>query len=110
MTAIRTCASLLLSEDAHPTAEQRRTLVETIERNAERMQRVVGDILDLAGFRVGAISLQLRRFDAKATAEAVVRSIAPIGAERGIGLDTAGPPRRGLGYRFVGLEGADRVS
>ena len=53
LTAIRTCASLLLSEDAHPTAEQHRTLVETIERNAERMQRVVGDILDLARFRAG---------------------------------------------------------
>ena len=53
LTAIRTCASLLsLAEDAHPTAEQHRTLVETIERNAERMQRVVGDILDLARFRV----------------------------------------------------------
>ena len=64
LTAIRTCAGLLLAEDSDPTPEQRRTLVETIERNAERMQRVVGDILDLARFRTGSIALQLRRFDA----------------------------------------------
>ena len=91
LTAIRTCAGLLLSEDANPTPEQHRTLVETIERNAERMQRVVGDILDLARFRAGGINLQLRRFDAIATADAVVRSIAPVAAEREVRLEIDAP-------------------
>ena len=86
LTAIRTCAGLLLAADAHPTPEQHRTLVETIERNAERMQRVVGDILDLARFRAGGISLQLRRFDAVAMAEAVIASLEPVARARGIGL------------------------
>lgn len=78
LTAIRTCASLLMSEDARPTPEQHRTLVETIERNAERMQRVVGDILDLARFRAGSIGLQLRRFDPVAMTGTVIASIAPV--------------------------------
>lgn len=91
LTAIRTCAGLLLAEDAHPTPAQHRTLVETIERNAERMQRVVGDILDLARFRAGSVTLQLRRFDMVAMATSAVASLAPMAAERElrIELDTA---------------------
>jgi signal transduction histidine kinase len=86
LTAIRTCAGLLLSDDARPTPEQHRTLVETIERNAERMQRVVGDILDLARFRAGSVVLQLRRFDAVTSAEATLASIEPVARARGIRL------------------------
>jgi signal transduction histidine kinase len=84
LTAIRTCASLLLSEDARPTEEQHRALVETIERNAERMQRVVGDILDLARFRAGSIALQLRRFDVVTMSEDVIASLEPVTRDRGI--------------------------
>ena len=93
LTAIRTCASLLLAEDAHPTPEQHRTLVQTIERNAERMQRVVGDILDLARFRAGSITLQLRRFDAVAMAEAVVASVEPVARDRAITFALEAPHR-----------------
>jgi len=87
LTAIRTCAGLLLAEDSDPTPEQRRTLVETIERNAERMQRVVGDILDLARFRTGHIALQLRRFDTVAMTTAAIASLRPVATSRGIVLD-----------------------
>ena len=87
LTAIRTCAGLLLAADSDPTPDQRRTLVETIERNAERMQRVVGDILDLARFRTGHIALQLRRFDTVAMATAAIDSLRPVATSRGIVLD-----------------------
>ena len=93
LTAIRTCAGLLLDPSARPTPEQHRTLVETIERNAERMQRVVGDILDLARFRAGSIALQLRRFDAVAMADSAIASLAPIAAERGLGVTLTAPER-----------------
>ena len=93
LTAVRTCAGLLLAEDTHPTPEQHRTLVETIERNAERMQRIVGDILDLARFRAGSIALQLRRFDAVAMATAAVASLAPMAATRGLRVELEAPER-----------------
>lgn len=93
LTAIRTCASLLMAEDAHPTAEQHRTLVETIERNAERMQRVVGDILDIARFRAGGIALQLRRFDVVDMASAVIASLAPVADHRGLQVELSAPNR-----------------
>jgi signal transduction histidine kinase len=93
LTAIRTCAGLLMSEDARPTPEQHRTLVETIERNAERMQRVVGDILDLARFRAGRIALQLRRFDPVAMGGEVIASIAPVAEARAVHVELAEPSR-----------------
>ncbi len=90
LTVIRTSAGLLLSEDARPTPEQHRTLVETIERNADRMQRVVGDILDLARFRAGRIVLQRRRFDPVELADEAIASIAPVADGRGIHLELRG--------------------
>jgi two-component system phosphate regulon sensor histidine kinase PhoR len=94
LTAIRTCAGLLMSDDAQPSPEQHRTLVQTIERNAERMQRVVGDILDLARFRAGSIALQLRRFDPVAMGGEVIASIAPVAEAEGVRVELASPSRR----------------
>ncbi len=87
LTAIRTCATLLLSEDANPTPEQHRTLVETIERNADRMQRVVGDILDISRFRAGSIALQARRFDATDLAREAIGSLRPVAETRSVDID-----------------------
>jgi signal transduction histidine kinase len=62
-------------------------MLETIERNAERMQRLVGDILDLARFRTGAIRLQRRQFDAADVAEAAAATIRPLAGQRGQTID-----------------------
>jgi signal transduction histidine kinase len=93
LTAIRTSAGLLLAPDTAPTEEQRQTLLETIERNADRMQRVVGDILDLARFRAGTLSLQLRGFDAVALARGAIDSLALVAAARGVAIDLEAPDR-----------------
>jgi signal transduction histidine kinase len=82
LTAIRTSAGLLLDPASMPSDEQRRTMLETIERNADRMQRLIGDILDLARFRSGSVRLQLRRFDPVELAQSVVDAIEPLAAER----------------------------
>ena len=50
---------------------------------AKAMQRIVGDILDLARFRAGSVRLQLRRFDACELAAGVIRSVAPLADQRG---------------------------
>lgn len=90
LTAVRTSAGLLLDPAIEPSAHERRRLLETIDRNATRMQRVVGDILDLARFRVGGVQLQLRRFDATELARTAIASVAPLAELRGqtIKLDT----------------------
>ena len=78
LTALRTSVGLLADPASSPTDDQRRALVATIERNAERMQRLIGDILDLARFRSGSIRLQLRRFDACELADSVIASVRPL--------------------------------
>ena len=82
LTTIRTSAGLLLAPDSHPTEDQRRTLLEAIARNGERMQRLVGDILELSRFRTGQVALQLRRFGASGLADSTVALIAPLAEAR----------------------------
>jgi signal transduction histidine kinase len=101
LTVVRTSAGLLLDPASRPSPEQETAMLETIERNAERMQRLVGDILDLARFRMGAIRLQRRQFDATDVAETAVATIQPLAGQRGqtIDLQAAGPGVRVFGDR-----------
>ena len=57
-------------------------MLETMERNAERMQHLIGEILDLARYRAGTIGLQLRQFDATELAESAVATIRPLAEGR----------------------------
>ena len=82
ITVMRTLTGLLLDPTSEPTAEQRRTMLETMERNAERMQHLIGEILDLARYRAGTIGLQLRPFDAADLAESAVETIRPLAEAR----------------------------
>ena len=82
ITVMRTLTGLLLDPSSDPSPEQRRTMLQTMERNAERMQHLIGEILDLARYRAGTIGLQLRQFDATELAEAAVATIRPLAEER----------------------------
>jgi signal transduction histidine kinase len=94
LTAVRTSIGLLLDPAVQPDAEQHRSLLESIDRNATRMQRVVGDILDLARFRAGRVQLQLQRFDAAKVARTAVHSVAPLADVRAqrISIDAPSEP------------------
>jgi signal transduction histidine kinase len=94
LTAVRSSVGLLLDPGVEPNADQQRSLLETIDRNATRMQRVVGDILDLARFRAGRIQLQLRRFDATELAESAISSVRPLAETRGQTIEVAGPAEK----------------
>lgn len=102
LTAVRTSVGLLLDPTIEPTAEEHRALLQTVDRNTTRMQRVTGDILDLARFRAGRVQLQLRRFDATELAQSAIASVAPIAGARGqrIELERPAEPIRVFGdYR-----------
>jgi len=94
LTAVRTSIGLLTDATSTPTDEQRRTLLETVERNADRMQRLIADILELTRFRAGAIRLQLRGFDASDLAHNVAASLTPVAAARGQALVVETPDTR----------------
>jgi signal transduction histidine kinase len=82
LTAVRTCVSVLRDPGTTPSEVELATLLATIERNADRMQRIVGDILELARLRSGEVSLQLRRFDALEMVRSGVSSVAPLASKR----------------------------
>jgi signal transduction histidine kinase len=95
LTVVRTSTGLLLDPISRPTDEQRTAMLETIERNAERMQRLIGDILDLARFRSGSIRLQLRRFEATDLASTVLAAVRPLADQRSQVLEIEAPPGAG---------------
>jgi signal transduction histidine kinase len=82
ITVMRTLTGLLLDPASDPSDEQRRTMLETMERNAERMQHLIGEILDLARYRAGTIGLQLRAFEAAELAESAVATVRPLAEAR----------------------------
>jgi signal transduction histidine kinase len=82
LTAVRTCVGILRDPGATPTDAERAKLLATIERNADRMQQVVGDILEIARFRTGEIVLQLRGFDAVELARGAIASVEPLATAR----------------------------
>ena len=92
ITVMRTLTGLLLDPASDPSEEQRRTMLETMERNAERMQHLIGEILDLARYRAGTIGLQLRPFDAAELAESSVATIRPLAEGRHQTVDLEVPP------------------
>ena len=91
LTAVRTSVGVLRDPQTTPTEAEQATLLATIERNADRMQRVVGDILEIARFRTGAVVLQLRRFDAAELARGAIASVVPLAARRGQAIDLDAP-------------------
>lgn len=55
LTAIRVAADALSSTTLELSAEDRRALLETIRSETSRLQRVVGDLLDLSRLQAGAV-------------------------------------------------------
>jgi signal transduction histidine kinase len=91
LTAVRTCVGLLLDPGTSPDAAAREQLLQAIERSADRMQRVLADLLDLARLRAGNLRLQLQRFDARRLARETAAAIAPLLQARGQALDVVLP-------------------
>ena len=83
LTAIRTSAGLLLDPGLDPTDEQRRQLLGTIGRSADRMQRLLTELLDLARLRAGRVEMRRTQFDARELAREVAVTIGPMAAVRG---------------------------
>lgn len=75
----------LISEDTNLTDEQARFL-ETIDRNAQRLQRVVGDLLFVAQVEAGKLSLEDNSVDMNMVAEEAIRAAQPSAAAKSIAL------------------------
>jgi signal transduction histidine kinase len=94
LTAIRTSIGLLLDPGLAPSSDERQRLLTTIGRSADRMQRLLEDLLDLARFRAGRIQLHRRRTDARDLVRDALVPIEPLVAMRDqeLRLDLPGEP------------------
>lgn len=82
LTAIRTSVGLLLDPGLDPTDAQRQQLLGTIGRSADRMQRLLTELLDLARLRAGRVEMSHARFDARELARDVAVAVEPMAAAR----------------------------
>ena len=82
LTAIRTSVGLLLDPGLAPSDAQRQQLLGTIGRSADRMQRLLTDLLDLARLRAGRAELELTSFDARSIAREVAAAVEPMASAR----------------------------
>jgi two-component system phosphate regulon sensor histidine kinase PhoR len=85
LAAIRGFAETLLGND-QLSDEVRRSYLEVIDRNAQRLGNLVGDLLELSRIEGGDLRLDLAAIDVAAVAEAVIRDASPRFQEKGIRL------------------------
>ena len=91
LTAIRTAVGLLLDPTTRASPAKRQELLQAVERNAERLQRLADTTLELARFRSGQIRLQLRRFDARDLGDDVRLALGPVLQEKHQHLAVSAP-------------------
>jgi signal transduction histidine kinase len=92
LTAIRTSVGLLLDPALDPTAAQRQQLLATIGRSADRMQRLLTQLLDLARLRAGRVEMQVTEFDGRDLVHEAALAIEPMASARGQRLRLDLPP------------------
>jgi PAS domain S-box-containing protein len=77
----------LITEDTNLTEDQTR-FIETIDRNAQRLQRVVGDLLFVAQVEAGKLSLEVADVNPNTLVEEAVQAAGPSAAAKSIELTT----------------------
>ena len=70
MTSIRGYVQMMLLEAAGPLTDEQRKFMETIRTNADRLGRLVNDLLDLSRLETGADELDLQPVDVRPILEA----------------------------------------
>lgn len=83
LTSVKGFSSTLVGRWDRFTDEQRRQFVETIHSDAERMARIVSEVLDLARLEANRLELNLQRVELRVLVDKSVQSQAELaGAER----------------------------
>jgi signal transduction histidine kinase len=86
LTSIRGYLELVLEGEAGELSEEQRDCLGIVYRNSSGLLHVVGDLLDVAQFEAGRLSLDLQESDLGGVVAESVESARPVAAERGIDL------------------------
>jgi PAS domain S-box-containing protein len=94
LTSIRGYLELVLDDTERLDTEHRRFL-EVVDRNAERLLQLVGDLLFVAQVEAGKLTLERGEVDLPAVVKSSIEAVEPLAAQRGIALaaecDPVGP-------------------
>ena len=103
LSTILTAASLLLT--LNPSPEKRREHLLAVKRSAERINRLIQDLLDVARLEAGALPVDAGPFQAQAILEEVVEGHRVRSEEKGVSLRVQAseglPPAWGDSHRVV---------
>ncbi|MDX6645057.1 MAG: hypothetical protein QOK40_784 [Miltoncostaeaceae bacterium] len=93
LTSISGYLEILLEEDDEPLSDgQRRRFLGVIDRNARRLERLVGDLLFVARLEEGRLRLEPAAVDLGRLADEALEVAAPMAEHRGIRLRLAAEP------------------
>src|SRR5439155_18512449 len=84
MTSVKTSLSLLLAGAAGPRDASARELLEIAVRNADRMIRLINDLLDLSRLEAGRMEFQLEPVPLADGVAAGVETVAAFAQEQGV--------------------------
>jgi two-component system sensor histidine kinase KdpD len=87
LTAVKAAASTLLAAWSRLEPEERRELLETISDEAERLERLVRNTLELSRIRAGALDIEPERVDIADLVQHAVRRLRPIARAHRVRLD-----------------------
>jgi len=90
LTAIKASASSLLQEDIEWNEEERRSFAQAIEQEADRLNRLVGNLLDMSRIEEGALRPEKEEYSLTALIHDVLDRLAPL--LRGRDVRTSLPP------------------
>jgi signal transduction histidine kinase len=86
LTSINGYLELVMDGEAGELGDEQRDFLGIVRRNAERLLRVVGDLLDVAQFNAAEVVLERAPVDLAALAEQAVDAVRPLAEERGIAV------------------------
>jgi two-component system, OmpR family, sensor histidine kinase MtrB len=72
LSALQMAVALLRLDEPHPSEDRVRQTVERIGRQITRMERMLGDFLDMAKIEAGQLELRMETHDARSIVEEVV--------------------------------------
>jgi signal transduction histidine kinase len=87
LTSVKGFSATLIKRWDRFTDEQRRQFVQTIHADAERMGRIVSEVLDLARLEAGRLELNLTRLDVAVVMEKAASNLAELSGVERVAID-----------------------
>ncbi len=93
LTSIRGYIDSLAAGGGDESPEERRKAVEVMDRNAQRLNALIDEMIEFSRMQVRGVQLTLSLLDPGRTADECVRSALPQARDKGVALETDWPAR-----------------